>query len=224
MKPVAALSFVALALLVLGGPVAAQSPTAGSLLVATEDMLDPNFRESVLLILHYGEDGALGVLINRPTNLNPAATFPETATFAGYSGTVFLGGPVGPTQLLMLMRAPAPDLIKGPPVVGDVYIGLDPEGFDAAVAGSSDASRVRFFAGHAAWAPEQLDDEIADGSWRVVPGRADQIFSEDPLSLWEQVVHTEPGLVVDSGRSAPERRMAARTDAVSVLRSPEAAR
>jgi putative transcriptional regulator len=225
MKP-AALSLLALVLLTLGQSAAAQSPapTTGALLVATDDMLDPNFRESVLLILHHGEDGSLAVLINRPTNLDPAQTFAETASFAGYSGQVFLGGPIGPTQLLMLTRAPPADLAKGPPIVGDVYVGLDPETFDEAIGGSSDAHRVRFFAGHAAWAPDQLDQEVAEGSWRVIPGRADLVFAEDPLSLWARVVDAEPGLVVDAGGTTRTGVSPASADAVSVLRPAQAAR
>lgn len=220
MRSIAASTFVALALLIGTDPAAAQSPTTGSLLVATDQMLDPNFKRSVLLILHYGEDGALGVLINRPTNLDPAEAFPQAASFADYAGKVFFGGPVGPTQLLMLMRAPSRDLVRGPPVVGDVYIGVDPENFDSAIAGGSDSSRVRFYAGHAAWAPQQLDGEIAAGSWRVVSGRADLVFADDPLSLWEQVVHTERELVVES--KEPERPASA--DALPLLRTPEAPR
>lgn len=184
----------------LAGAADAQTPVSGSLLVATSELTDRNFSESVLLIIHHGEDGSLGVLINRPTNLNPAAVFPDEPALERYDGTLFLGGPVGPSRLLMLLRAPAPGLLEGPPVVGDVYVSADPRQLGDIDDAELDATRVRLYAGHAAWGPGQLESEIGAGAWHVVAGRADWVFSIEPRDLWRRLARAGSELVVDSNR------------------------
>ena len=184
----------------LAGAAEAQTPASGSLLVATGELTDRNFAESVLLIIHHGEDGTLGILINRPTSLRPAAVFADIPAIEGYDGTLFLGGPVGPNQLLMLLRAPPAGMLDGPPVVGDVYVSADPAGLDALGEAPADASRVRLYAGHAAWGPGQLETEIGAGAWRVVAGRAEWVFAAEPLDLWRQLARERAELIVDSSR------------------------
>ena len=176
----------------------AQVPSAGSLLVATPKLADPNFAESVLLMVHHDDDGSIGVLVNRPTNLDPASVFPDVPALERYQSKLYLGGPVAPSQMLLLLRAPAAGRVEGPPLLDDVYVSADPSVLDEYPEPRFDATLVRLYAGHAAWGPGQLEDEIARGDWYIVPGRADLIFTPEPLELWRQVERSSAGLVARS--------------------------
>ena len=191
-----------LAAALLAGAAGAQAPADGTLLVATSQLTDRNFAESVLLMLHHGEDGSLGILVNRPTNLRPADVFADESPLDDYVGELFLGGPIGPDRLLFLLRAPAPGVLESAPVVDDVYVSADPGVLAALARGPLDPSRARIYAGHAAWGPGQLDAEIAAGSWRIVPGSSAWVFAEQPLALWRELArHTGSELIV----AAPSR-------------------
>jgi putative transcriptional regulator len=189
-----------LVVLLVAARAGAQAPNAGTLLVSTGALEDPNFAESVLLMIHHDNDGSLALLVNRPTNLAPSRVFPDEPALARYSARLFLGGPLAPQQLLVLLRDPPPEVADGSPVLDDVLLSADPEVLDSLDARSIGTDRVRLFAGHAAWGPGQLDAEIATGSWRVVPGRAELVFAREPLELWQELTRrgVSPGLVVDS--------------------------
>jgi putative transcriptional regulator len=157
----------------------------------------------VVLLVHHDDDGSLGILVNRPTNLRPVAVFPEEPTLGKYDGELFLGGPVGPSQLLVLLRAPARSLIEGPPIVGDIYISANLSLLESFPTASVDSTRVRFYAGHAAWGPGQLAAEIAAGNWHLVSGQADLVFTAEPLGLWRRVSANDTEFVVSAdGRGA----------------------
>lgn len=188
--------FLAAVWLAAAGSAAAQPAEQGSLLVASPTMPDPSFSESVLLLLRHDENGSLGVLINRPTTLAPSAVFDELTALAGYDGTLFYGGPVLPTRLLLLLRHPPPALTEGVPVFGDVFVSGDPSLLERADGWVGRSSDLRLYAGHMAWEPEQLDAEIAAGHWTVVDGRADQVFSDQPLELWQRALGAGGEVVV----------------------------
>jgi putative transcriptional regulator len=122
--------------------------------------------------------------------------FADEGLIDDYVGELFLGGPVGPDRLLFLLRAPAPDVLESAPVIDDVYVSADPGVLAALVSGPVDPARARIYAGHAAWGPEQLETEIAAGIWRVVPGRAEWVFSEQPLTLWRELARRASGELV----------------------------
>lgn len=192
--------FLAAACLVVAASAAAQTAQTaqqGDLLVASPTMPDANFTESVLLLLRHDDNGSLGVLINRPTTLVPSAVFAELTELAGYRGTLYYGGPVLPTRLLLLLRDPPGALIQGPPVFGDVFVSGDPGVLTRTDAWDAQSRDLRLYAGHAAWEPGQLDAEIAEGHWNVVDGRADLVFSDEPLELWRRALSAEGEVVVE---------------------------
>jgi putative transcriptional regulator len=195
-------SIVAAALIAAAAAAQAQVPSAGSLLVATPELADPNFTESVLLMVHHDDNGSIGVLVNRPTNLDPASVFPDVPLLDQYDGKLYLGGPVAPSQLLLLLRAAAAGRVEGPPLIDDVYVSADPGVLEDFPEPRIDATLVRLYAGHATWGPGQLEDEIARGDWHVVAGRAELVFTREPLELWRQVERSTEGLVARS--SAPQ--------------------
>lgn len=191
-----------LAALCATAPLDAQPVRAGAFLVATEGMSDYNFKHSVVLVIHDDENGTLGVLINRPTSLDPANQFSELGYLKGLTGPVYYGGPVAPTRVLLALHNPPADLDTGVPVYADTVISGDPDvlrGKQAQLPGGG----LRIFAGHAEWQPGQLDDEIAAGDWRVVDGRSDFVFSSEPLTLWRRALLLESDDVVDLRLRAP---------------------
>lgn len=187
-------ALVALAL--FAGAADAQAPAAGTLLVADPGIGDANFAETVLLLIHHGEDGSLGIFVNRPTNLEPERLFPDAPRIASYDGALFLGGPIAPKQPLLLLRGAPPPGIEGPPVLDGVYLSADPSVLETLPEEHIDATSARIYAGHAAWGPGQLEAEIAAGDWTVIAGNADTVFTDAPLEIWRQLARETPGLVV----------------------------
>lgn len=193
-------------LLVCAGliPATGSSQQRGSLLIATERIAEEAFRETVVLLLHAGDDGAIGVAINRPTWVTTRDVFPTLAYLHDYRGRVYHGGPLAQATVLVLSRGLAPEGDDIEPVVDDVYMSSDPAFLEAGLDRGDDASVLRFYAGHASWRPQQLDAEIAAGAWRVVPANAATIFDSEPLTLWRRLAGTGAQLTVqhDVGKAA----------------------
>lgn len=163
----------------------------GRLLVATPALGDPNFERTVVLILEHGEDGAIGVVLNRPTGTDVADPLPGWHRLAAEPPVVFAGGPVSPDAAICLARSwpdeftDAYEPLLG--ALGTVDLSVDPDDVSSAVQG------VRIFAGYAGWGGGQLEDEIASGAWFVVDARAEDVLSAEPEELWEQVLRRQPG-------------------------------
>ena len=144
----------------------------GVFLVASTELPDPNFAESVILLIDYGKAGAMGVIVNRRTEVPLSKLFPSLPAKARPM-VAYEGGPVGRSGALGLVRRSAlamPD-DNAREVVGDVYLVSAKESLDKALnAAAPDAARV--YLGYAGWAPGQLDRERALGAWHIVPGDA----------------------------------------------------
>ncbi len=165
---------------------------AGDLLVATPALLDPNFARTVVLVLDVDEDGALGVVLNRPSAVAVAEILPEWGELAGPPDVLFQGGPVSTDSALAVgASAAAPATPVGfRPLYGDVgIIDLDTPAPVLAPA----LRRLRIFAGYAGWGVHQLAAEIHEGSWYVVPSLPEDLFSDDPEELWTRVLRRQPG-------------------------------
>ncbi len=166
-------------------------PIAGALLVAAPDLLDPNFAGSVVLLLDVDAEGVLGVILNRPTEVDLDEVWPQVAGRASAPDQLFLGGPVAPEEALAVCLLAAPDDVPGwRRAYGAVGV-LDPEVTPAELA--SEVLGLRVFAGYAGWDVAQLDAEIAEGSWSVVPSRAEDLFRDDVSTLRRDVLRRQPG-------------------------------
>jgi putative transcriptional regulator len=185
-------------------PLVAASQERGALLVSTEQIADETFAETVILLLHYDSDGAIGIAINRPTWVSTRDVFPDFDYLRRYRGRVFHGGPLAQATVLILSRR-LPPSADNVPLVGNVFmssdLGLLEAEFDAA---KDDDSVLRFYAGHASWRPGQLEEEIKAGAWRVAPGNAAAIFDAEPASLWRRLAAGESEIVVQAPSSARE--------------------
>ena len=159
-------------------------PAKGRLLVATEQIDGDIFMQTVILLLHYDETGAMGLVVNRPTEVGMDELVADDDDIAAYAGPIYWGGPVQMNSLRALMKEDsAPEGAEN--IVDSVY--LAPLN-DAPEIALNDASRLRLFMGFAGWAPGQLDNEIAIGSWHVVPASDDVVFSKDPGQLWKRLL------------------------------------
>ena len=182
-------SHCVLLLALLGAaPTLAQAPDKGMLLVATQELRDPRFSETVVLLLHYGPEGALGVAINRPTWVDPLAAFPDMEFLESYRGSIYIGGPVARANVLVLVSDPEIDAPETEPVFDGVYVSADPEFLRGVVATANTEQSLRLYAGHASWEAGQLDREIAAGHWQIVPADTDLVFAREPLELWRQML------------------------------------
>lgn len=155
----------------------------GSLLVAAPALVDPNFHRTVVLVAEHGEAGAMGVVLNRPSDTAVAEAIPELVSLAGDEEPVFVGGPVAVDSLLALAEVEDPD-DASELVVGTVAFVQDPE---------VPALRGRVFVGYAGWSPGQIEAELDEESWIVVPAEPDDVFSDDPAELWSSVLRRQGG-------------------------------
>lgn len=172
----------------LAAPLGAQTIGNGTLLVASPQLTDVNFARAVVLVLRHDENGTIGVVLNRPTTLVPAAVFPELAEGAAtYTGNLFRGGPLAPTRVLYLVRGLAAATVTGPEVLDKVFLSIDDASLADMTRLADGTNDLRLYAGHVAWVPRQLQAEIGAGGWQVLPGTAELVFHEDPGTLWTEL-------------------------------------
>jgi len=166
----------------------------GRLLAASTRLGDPNFEGTVLLVLDHGEDGALGVVLNRPT-LVPVAEILEAwhdQAELTPPGVVFRGGPVSPDAVIGLARARAgrPEVPGWRAVVdgvGTVDLSVPPGVQPFELHG------VRLFSGYAGWSPGQLEEELAEGAWFVLDATGADVFCAQAERLWHDVLRRQGG-------------------------------
>jgi len=199
-------------LILLWQSAAAQEIGRGSLLIATEALDGTLFEETVLLIVHHDEDGSIGIMINRPTNLAPATVFPDIEGAGSYTGVLYFGGPLTPGRPFLIARrseALAGSAIR---IADDVYLSGD-----ASLLRSLDDSQrndgfSRIYAGSAQWGPGQLQGEVDAGAWEVALASPGYVFTEAPEELWSRLLNAPHG--TDTARrtsiSSGEVRVAAR--------------
>ena len=161
---------------------------AGRLLVAPPRLADGIFDLTVLLVLEHGEDGALGVIVNRPSELSLNDALPDWADAGAPPAVVYAGGPVERDALIALGRPE--ETAPGPLVLGLHSVDLDAQPALVLAGGVRD---VRVFAGYAGWSPGQLDGEVAVDAWWVLDAELDDIFSSDPERLWARVLRRAGG-------------------------------
>lgn len=161
----------------------------GRLLVALPVLEDPNFERAVVLLLDHDEDGALGVVLNRASDVSLHEALTEWSQLAAQPAVVFGGGPVEPTAVVGLGRTvpgaadPEWEERLGPLRLVDLSTG-PPDG---------EVEQVRVFAGYAGWGPGQLEAEIEQGAWVSVPAMPEDVFTGDPVGLWPRVLDRQPG-------------------------------
>ncbi len=170
----------------------AESLRAGMLLVAAPTLADPNFAGSVVLLLDTDEDGALGVVVNRPTPVLVGDVLFAWGDVVGEPEVLFRGGPVGTDGALAVGRLADPSVelegFRG--VVGSLGV-VDLDAPADAIRGS--LADLRIFAGYAGWGAGQLEGEIEGGDWYLLPAEESDAFRADPSGLRGEVLRRQPG-------------------------------
>ncbi len=161
----------------------------GQLLIAGPGLLDPNFRRTVVLIVEHTDEGALGLVLNRPSETSVREAIPELEELVDLDERVYIGGPVQPSAVIVLAEfedATDAALIAFDDV-GVLATGSAP---DEPVAG---LRRGRAFVGHSGWGPGQLDSELERGDWILEPAQNEDAFSASALDLWPTVLTRKGG-------------------------------
>ena len=157
----------------------------GKLILASPVLRDPNFMRTVVLIAEHTDEGAMGLVLNRPTGSTVGEAVPDLAWLAGDAEPVYVGGPVAETAVIVLAEFDRPEL-AGALVEPDLgFIGADaddPEQLEGAI------RRARVFAGYSGWGSGQLEAELAEDSWLVEPAIPDDVFHPEPSRLWADVL------------------------------------
>jgi putative transcriptional regulator len=200
---------VGLTLLFLSAAIEAQpmdQPATGKLLVAREDLRDPNFERTVVLLVAYGDTGAMGVVLNRQSHMRLDHLLPHIEGAAALEQPVFLGGPVATRQATILFSSDEPD--GRARVLESVYVTGDLRLLERLVTKPRPDEKYRVYAGHAGWAPGQLDAEMVRLGWHVLPASAAAIFGETD-DLWETLIRRTRSRIADA-RPAREPSRSAR--------------
>jgi putative transcriptional regulator len=156
----------------------------GQLLISSPLLHDPNFRRTVVLMTHHDEEGAMGLVLSRPSEIRVSDAVPELAELPG-DELVYVGGPVQPEAVVVLVEH---ELEPELPIVGNIAFMQADADVD-----ELDSVRARVFAGYSGWGPGQLEGELEESSWIVVPAEPDDAFAPDPDELWRTVLHRKGG-------------------------------
>jgi len=194
----AALAFAAL----LPGVAAAQQAERNKeaiLLVASPDMLDPRFAQTVVLVTFPPDTGPMGVVLNRPSKVELRELWPERADRQERTDPICYGGPVEPNGLLFVFRM-SPPPTRAAWVTEDIYFSGDGKVLDKLLEQRRPVRGQRFFAGFAGWAPGQLEQEIDDGGWYVLPVDPEVIFNMPAEDMWDRLLEraTLPRASIDT--------------------------
>jgi putative transcriptional regulator len=173
---------------------------AGQLLLASPALQDPNFERTVVLIGVHSEEGAMGVVLNRPSAVTVGEAAPQLEEAVGESDPVYIGGPVQPSSIVFLAEFldPSP---AGLFVLGRIGFPAP----DAELEQISEATeRVRVFAGFAGWGEGQLEAEIDQGDWIADQAQPEDVFTDDPQQLWSNVLTRKGGSYALLARMPPD--------------------
>lgn len=159
----------------------------GKFLVASRDMKDPRFAETVILLVEYGSNGATGLIVNRPTEVRLSLVLPEVKGVEHRKDIVYIGGPVSLGQMLMLIQS------RGKPgdarhVFQDIYVSGSQKVLEEMISKTETGRRFRVYAGYSGWAPQQLDRELGRGDWHILEAEVKTIFDKEPSQIWPELI------------------------------------
>jgi putative transcriptional regulator len=159
----------------------------GDLLCADRTLKDPNFAQTVILIVKYDDEGTLGLILNRRSDVAISKLLDDWKEAKGHNEPIFVGGPVEEGTLLGLVRSRAKSEEAGA-ILRDVHLVSDRGQLQRMLQTAAAPDKFRLYAGYAGWAPEQLEEEIDVGAWHLFPGDANTVFDSDPDSLWTRMI------------------------------------
>jgi putative AlgH/UPF0301 family transcriptional regulator len=183
---------VAVIVALLGPSLIAQSKDAKDLgpaavLVASRDLVDPNFAKTVILLVHYDEDSVLGLTINRHTDVAVSRLFGGLKAGKARADSIYLGGPVEISTVFGLLESPA-KLKDIAPVFGETYLISTKALLEKEVAAGADPEVFHVYVGYAGWTNAQLRKEVALGMWFIFQADTETVFDSNPDTLWQRMI------------------------------------
>jgi putative transcriptional regulator len=164
----------------------------GMFLVASRRLMDPNFSESVVLLLEYDSKGALGLIVNRPTEVVLTELLPEVDELKERTDVVYVGGPVSKNRIVLLMRSEQHPRESGR-VFADTYVSSSMETLKHAVALAEEGGTFHAYVGYAGWGAGQLDNEVERGDWHISPAEETIVFDRAPEEIWPELIEKNSG-------------------------------
>ncbi len=162
----------------------------GKYLVAGKGLRDPNFYRSVILVVEHNEEGAMGLVINRPSEISVETALSTDLALAGTDAVVFSGGPVETSALMILHNSQVLGKTDEQ-IVSGVYLAGSQSSFDSLVREPAEPAvqqptvRFRVYCGYAGWGAQQLEGEIERGDWHVVNSDSEMVLDNDPYGVWD---------------------------------------
>ncbi len=179
-----------LAVLLASTPGMGQDATlaAGKFLVASRDLGDPNFSETVILLIRYDEEqGAMGLVVNRWSDLPLSRVFHDLKDAKDRTDEAYMGGPVEPGNVLALLKSSTkPD--EAQRVFANVYLVSSKALLEKALADRAEPSVFHVYLGYAGWGPGQLEHEVELGAWHIMPPDVASVFDSDPETVWPRLI------------------------------------
>jgi putative transcriptional regulator len=166
---------------------AAERAANAIFLVASRELNDPNFRQTVILVTHPRQGGPWGVIINRPLQQRLSDVFTDHETLKDRKDVLYFGGPVARDGLVFLVRSAKPPP-RSVALLSDVYFTGDTDWIDEQLKRPEPTRGMRVYAGYSGWAPGQLQREITRGGWHVYPADAETVFEKDPSRIWPELI------------------------------------
>jgi len=201
----------------LGEPADAQRPlpqmhrgsvkalAAGRFLVASRHLPDPNFSETVVLLAEFGEEGAMGLVLNRRSELPVGRLLSGMKGAAARLDAVFVGGPVAPTGIVALARSRA-EVAGAKRILDEVHLITTRPPLEALLGGGATPDVFRVYLGYAGWSASQLEAEVALGAWHVFSADVDVVFDADPETAWRRQIRRTESLMARAGLTPPASR------------------
>lgn len=164
-----------------------REPAAGMFLVARRDLQDPHFSRSVIYLLEHGPNGAMGLIVNRPSGIKLSDAISDVREQVAARYSLYFGGPVQHNQIIMLIRnARQTRLVQH--IVDDIYVSADRNVMNRLLAENKPEDELHFYLGHTGWSAGQLARELEHDSWHLVEEDTQTIFSADPETLWDRLI------------------------------------
>jgi putative AlgH/UPF0301 family transcriptional regulator len=159
----------------------------GKILVASRNLADPHFAQTVVLLLHYDAEGAAGLILNRRTDVPLAQGLDGVEGAKGRKDPIFIGGPVGSPGLCALIES-AKEIENAEHVFNGIYLISAKTAFEKALKSHPAPNVFHVYLGYAGWTKDQLEMEVKLGAWFIFPADESTVFNPNPDTLWQQMI------------------------------------
>ena len=188
----------------------------GNLLVANRNLADPNFAETVVLLIHYDSEGVVGLIVNRRTNVPISRVLEEPKAAKDLSDPIYLGGPVEAPTVFALLESPA-RLEGAEHIFGSVHMISKKDLFEKTISARPAPGFFHVYLGYAGWDTVQLRKEVELGAWFIFPADARTVFSSNPDSVWSQMIQKTELKLAGSEPPDADRRISADEHLISAV-------